>query len=312
VQAVQNRIPSYLLRNVDHPYEEFQKGRRTRSVFLERGLLGLSRVIKNTYMQWDLSGRDGLFQRLDPRLKLLFLVFFAVAVSLKKDIGSELVVASMLLGLNLLSRLQLIPLYSRILVLSFVFGVLLSFPSACNIVVPGTVVVPLIDLDTSYDFLFYHIPKTIGLTDEGLALVALLSLRVMNSVTICLLVLFTTPFPQFIKAFRLLHVPDVLVMVLTLFYKYLFILASTLEEMHQAMKSRLISNVPGNDARKWVVGRMAHIYRRSHQNCEEVFRAMLSRGFTGEMRLTEPHPLRRVDWIAGSVLFVVWVAILLL
>lgn len=310
---MKNSIPSYLLQSADQrPPDAHHKGRRVRSTFLDKGLIGLSRVLKDTYVQWDLSGKEGLFQHVDARLKLLFLIFFAVLISLKRDISSELVVMVILLILNLLSRLHVIALYSRTVFFGFVFGVFISFPSAFNIIVPGTVVVPFVTLQHSYEVLFYHIPSTIGLTGEGLYLVALLSLRVLNSLTVCLLVLYTTPLPDFIKALRLLRVPDVIVMIMTLFHKYIFILACSLEEMHLAMKSRLLSPVPRNDARVWASGRMVYVYRKTHQACEDVFGAMLSRGFTGEVRLPRSRPLNRLDWLVGSGLLAVWIIIALL
>lgn len=311
VQAVRSRIPSYLLQRSHTLLHKRQGGRRVNSTFLDRGLLGLSRLIKSTYVQWDLSTREGLFQGLDARLKLLFLLFFAVAISLEKDPVSELFIAPILFVLAILSRLRLIPLYSRVLGLSFVFGVLLSFPSCCNILVPGTVVAPLYSFDRTYDLLFFHIPRTVGLTREGMTLAALLSLRVANSLTVSLLVLFTTPFPDLVKALRLLRAPNVIIVILTLFYKYLFILTCSLEEMHLAMKSRLVSAVPGQEARTWAADRMASVYRKSQRTCDEVFRAMQSRGFTGEIRLTDTHRLSSKDWLAGSALLAVWVLIVL-
>lgn len=309
---MKNSIPSYLLQKTDHEYTDAHvKGRRVSSTFLDKGLLGVSKVLKDTYVQWDLSGKEGLFQCLDARLKLLFLVLFAVLISLKKDIGSEVVVAVILLVLNLLSRLRVAKLYSRAALFGFIFGVLISFPSAFNIIVPGTVVVPIVTLQSSHDFLFYHIPKTIGLTGEGLHLVALLSLRVVNSLTVCLLVLYTTPLPDFIKALRLLRVPDVIVVVMTLFHKYIFVLACSLEEMHLAMKSRLVSPAHGNHARMWATDRIVYIYRKTHQTCQDVFGAMLSRGFTGEVRLPTASPVSRLDWLVGSGLLAIWAAILL-
>lgn len=284
---------------------------RIRSIFLDKGLLGVSRILKDTFLQWDLSGKDGLFQRLDPRLKLLFLLFFAVLISLKRDIGSELFLMIVLLVLSLLSRLQIASLYSRVALFGVMFGVFISFPSAFNVIVPGNVVVPFVTLQSNHDFLFYHIPKTIGLTGEGLHLVALLSLRVANSLTACLLVLYTTPLPDFIKALRLLRVPDIIVMAITLFHKYIFILACSLEEMHLAMKSRLISPVHKNNARIWATDRMVYIYRKTHRTCEDVFEAMLSRGFTGEVRLTRIRPMSTFDWLVGSSLLAVGTIIVL-
>lgn len=310
--ALKNNIPSYLLQPSADRQPVYGKCSRVSSAFLDRGLLGLSRVVKDTYVQWDLSSRNGLFQRLDPRLKLLFLVFFAVAINLKKDLVPEFLVAAILLALCILSGLHLMSLYGRVVVFTFIFGVLLSLPSAFNVILPGTVVLPLARLDRSYDFLFYHVPQMIGVTREGLHHASLLSLRVFNSLTVCLLVLYTTPFPDLSKALGLLRVSDLFIMIITLFHKYLFILARSLEEMHLAMKSRLVSSVGRRDARVWATGRMLCVYRKSQQNCEEVFKAMASRGFTGEVSLDGAHRYRGIDWLAGAALFAVWMVIVLM
>lgn len=284
----------------------------SRPAFLDRGLLAVSRLLKDTYVQWDLSAKEGLFQRFDARLKLLFLIFFAVAISLKKDLLSEIVVMAILLTFSLLSRLPLAAVYSRVLALTLAFGGLVSFPSACNVIVPGTVIVPFFTLTSSYDLLFYHIPKTIGFTREGLHLVVLLSLRVANSLTVCMLVLYTTPFPDLIKALRLLHVPSLVILVITLFHKYVFILACALEEMHLAMKSRIMTSFTSSGVRIWATDRMAYLYRKTHRTCEDVFGGMLSRGFTGEVQLIGSVPLSRIDWLAGSALLAVWFIVILL
>jgi cobalt/nickel transport system permease protein len=282
------------------------------SRFIDRSVMHLSRFLKNTYVQMDLSAKEGFFQGLDPRLKLFFLVFFAVAISLKRDFESHLLLALVLLIFSLFSRLRLATLYSRIMVLGLAFGVLVSFPSAFNVIVPGTVVFPFITLERDHRLLFYTIPKTIGLTEEGLYLVALLTLRVVNSLTVCTLVLYTTSFFGLIKALRLLRVPAAVILIITLLYKYIFILACSLEETHLAMKSRMVSPFMKNRARLWIADRMAYFYRRTHQTCDEVFGAMVSRGFTGEVRLVGSAPLSRKDWLAGSALLAVWLIIILL
>lgn len=310
---MRNSIPSFLLQKAGQSFQDKRAiSGHGRPAFLDRGLLAVSRLLKDTYVQWDLSAREGLFQCFDPRLKLFFLIFFAVAISLKRDLLSEIVVMAILLTFSLLSRLPLAVVYSRVITLGLVFGGLVSFPSACNVIVPGRVIAPLVSLTSSYDLLFYHIPQTIGFTREGLYLVALLSLRVINSLTVCMLVLYTTPFPDLIKALRLLHVPTVVILIITLFHKYVFILACSLEEMHLAMKSRLMTSFTSDGARTWAADRMAYIYRKTHRTCEDVFGGMLSRGFTGEVQLIGSAPLSRVDWLAGSALLAVWFIVILL
>ena len=57
---------------------------------------------------------------------------------------------------------------------------------------------------------------------------------------------------------------------------------------------------------------MAYVYRKSQQSCEEVFKAMLSRGFMGEMRLSGSQGLGRMDWLAGAALLGLWFLLIIL
>jgi energy-coupling factor transporter transmembrane protein EcfT len=263
---------------------------------------GLARFIRTTYLQWELSRKDGIFQRLDARVKLAFLLLFVVIVSLKKTLPAELAIALFFLVLVVGSRLPLLHFYRRVLLLGCIFGLLLGLPSALNVVVPGRVVMPLVTLREPHRFLVYHIPQTIGVTREGIVLVAMLTLRVVNSVAASFLVLYTTPFSEIIRALKVFRVPDVLLMIITLFHKYTFVFADTTEEMYLAKKSRLPAAITNREARVWVAGRMALLFRRTQLKCEEVFRAMLARGFTGDVTVCGQRGLSGLDWGAGACL----------
>ncbi len=76
------------------------KGSRVRTSFVDKGLHHVANVIKTTYIQWETSSRKGLLQGLDARVKVLFLAVFLVAVSLKKDVTSELLIAALVLSIS--------------------------------------------------------------------------------------------------------------------------------------------------------------------------------------------------------------------
>lgn len=141
----------------------------------------------------------------------------------------------------------------------------------------------------------------IGLFLFGLAM---LSLRVMNSLSVSLLVFATTSFMEFMKALKILRVPDVFLMTITLSYKYIFIFASTVYDMHLAKKSRLVGAEKDREARRWIAGRIAFMYHKSRQRCEEVFKAMVSRGLSDSVKLQRMQPLSIRDWFATAGLLI--------
>ena len=142
-------------------------------------------------------------------------------------------------------------------------------------------------LPQAYDFWIYHIPREIGLTGQGIEGVLMLCLRVMNSLAISLLVIHTTPFHRIIKALQVFRVPDTFLLIITLSYKYIFVFAKTVENMYLARKSRLVGMVKNDEARMWIAGRIVFMFRKTMARYEEVFSAMVARGFCEEVKLSE-------------------------
>jgi cobalt ECF transporter T component CbiQ len=297
-----NRIPAFLLeRRSPHP-----PGRTNEAVsipFLERGIHRFSRIVRNGYAHWESSNREGVLQRVDARIKVLFLSFWIVLVSLKHAIPPQAGISAFVFLLYCLSRLEVRRIYGRVLVIGLVFGVLIPFFSLFNLFSGGVPILPVIRLPWQPALWGHRLPEVIGVTREGAHGVAILFLRITNSVALSFLLLHTTPFPDIVRALRVFRVPDVFVVIITLSYKYLFLFSRTVEDMHLAKRSRLLGAPPGREARRWMAERLAILYRKSQLRCEGIFQAMVARGFSSDVRLGGFRPLNASDWCAASVLF---------
>ncbi|MDP2267888.1 MAG: energy-coupling factor transporter transmembrane component T [Deltaproteobacteria bacterium] len=272
---------------------------KSKTPFIEQGVHSLANVIKTGYLQGETAVRDHFFQRIDARIKVLFLLFFVIIVSLKKDILSEVLIGVFVFVLMLISRLNLFRLYKRILFLGFIFGFLVALPSALNLITRGEIILPVLHLSRPYSFWIYRIPAEIGFTREGMYGVMMLTLRVVNSLSLSFLVLYTTTFPQIIKALKVLKIPDGFLMIITLTYKYIFIFARTVEDMHLAVKSRLVRPVGNAEAKRWIAGRIVFVFKKTQLRCEEIFKAMLGRGFSEDIRIYRVGKLQARDWAVG-------------
>jgi cobalt/nickel transport system permease protein len=299
---MENRIPLFLLTR-STPGSFKQGSGKVKVPFLERGIDHLAGLIRTGYAQWKFSSQNGLFQRIDARVKVLFLLSFIVIVSLKRDVLPETCIWIFVFVLTLFSRLSILKVYRRVLLLGFVFGFLVALPSAFNVITRGEIILPIVRLPKSYNFWIYHIPADIGLTREGIDGVAMLTLRVINSLSLSFLVLYTTPFHEVIRALKLLKVPDSFLIIMTLCYKYIFIFSKTVEDMHLAKKSRVVRELNHAEAREWIAGRIAFIFRKSRLKCEEVFKAMIGRGFSDSIKFYGFGKMRMADWFAAIFLF---------
>jgi len=299
---MKNSIPEFLLHTPPRTQEPHEGVIRGLS-YIEKGIRDLSEMITTGFINSEQGTEKGLFQKLDARVKLLFLIFFLVIISLKRNIFPEVIIALFTFLLVAVSRIHLIRFYQKVIGLTFLFGFLVVFPSAFNVVTPGEMIFPVLILKQPYDFWIYHIPQQIGITRQGVDGVTMLCLRIMNSLTVSLLVIHTTSFHRFIKALQIFRVPSAFLLVITLSYKYIFIFAKTVENMYLARKSRQVGMVRNEEARIWAAGRMAHMFRKTMSRYDEVYRAMVARGFTEEVKLSGFGPLTIPNRLSCGFLF---------
>jgi energy-coupling factor transporter transmembrane protein EcfT len=142
--------------------------------------------------------------------------------------------------------------------------------------------------------------------------VAMLTMRVINSLSLSFLVLDTTPFPEMVRALKILKVPDTFLIIISLCYKYIFIFSKTIEDMYLAKRARMLREDDNKKAREWTAGRLALIFRKTQLRCEEVFRAMVGRGFSDSIKLYGFGKMRATDWASGAILFSVGLLFLLM
>ena len=234
-----NKIPPFLLIRPTPGSFNTDKG-RVKVPFLERGIHHLAGVVRKGYAQWEASSQNGLFQKMDARVKILFLLYFIFIVSLKRNILPEAYLWIFVFALTLFSRLSILKVYKRVLLLGFLFGFLVALPSAFNVITKGEIILPVVRLSRPYTFWIYDIPADIGITREGVYGVVMLTMRVINSLSLSFLVLYTTPFHEIIRALKVLKAPDSFLIIITLCYKYILIFSKTVEDMYFAKKSRIV------------------------------------------------------------------------
>lgn len=252
--------------------------------FIDKTLLRSAHLIKSVFLQAELASGSRPVQKMHPAVKSISLIYLAVVISLVAKLTAQLLISGAIFLLVLLAGLSILTFYRKIFLLAFIFGFLVIFPASLNLITPGEPMIELISLSRSYQFWNYHIPQQIGITMEGLHIVSLTFLRVFNSISLALVIIFTTPFPAFIKSFKMLGVPDAFLMVISLAYKFIFLLARTMEESYLAMKSRIVGNINNEKIRKLISGRVFYIFKRSAANYEATYQAMVSRGYNGRIK----------------------------
>ena len=290
-----NPVPSFLL-TPENRTREKGKSERYSLPFIDKTLKNIGYFIKTGYVQNDNTSIHGLFQQLNARVKLLFLVFFIVLISISHKIQSQLLFTGLLFAINLVSHNNLLFIYKRVLFFGFFFGFLIIAPAALNFITHGKVIFTLVSFEKEHQFWVYHIPQTIGITREGCFVVSRFFLKVVNSLTVTFLVVYTTPFNEIVKSLKILRVPDLFLMVLTLTYKYIFILSHTIEETYFALKAKWWKRTGEKEAKTIIAGRIVFLFRKSWLKYEEIYKAMIARGFSGKVNLCYLKRITGKDW----------------
>ena len=130
-----------------------------------------------------------------------------------------------------------------------------------------------------------------------------LVLRVVAGAGIGLLVVWTTRWTDILRALTAMRMPDIVVATLAMTQKQIMSLLQTVENIHLARESRMLTVGTAHDNRGWAIERIAFIANKSMKTADDVYDAMLSRGFTGAMpslvRLRTTA--RDWAWVASSV-----------
>jgi cobalt/nickel transport system permease protein len=247
----------------------------------------ITRAVSDVLRNDSTASAPGLLQRLDPRVKLVSLVAFAVTASLAR---SPWVLAALFAGTLLIaaaSRVSVASFLQRVLGSAGVFALIVAAPAATGLVTPGAAVATL---------------GPLTLTAPGLAGATTLVLRVVAGAGFALLTVWTMRWTDILHALQAFRLPALVVATLATTQQQLLVLLRIVEQTHLARESRSVALGSTARDRSWVTDRLAFVARKSLKTADDVHDAMLSRGFDGSLRPLSRLRASAADgwWAAGA------------
>jgi len=258
--------------------------------WLENTVSGITASVERSIFTEEHARAAGWLQRVDPRAKLGMFLAAVLAASLS---GSVVVLAGLYFAVLLAARASRIPFEF------FVKRVWLGIPFFAGvIVVPAMFLVPgprLFELAVG--------PLTIAPSIPGVTGAILFVSRVGVSVSLAVLLVMTTPWADLLKSLQAIRVPQLFILVLAMAYRYIFLFLHLTNGMFEARKSRIVARTTGSEQRRWITGSMGGLLNRSVKMSNDVYAAMIARGFTGSIRTFADYRMTRADWtaLAGTV-----------
>lgn len=257
--------------------------------FFEKTLADITGVLEQTLFAEEIARQNGLLQSLDPRAKLLGALALLLAISASQNLLVILALYLLTLPVAAASCLPMGFYLKRVWVFMPFFTGVVALPALFSPFSPGMPLITLIDSASPRVYL--------AITQPGIITAAFLLLRVGASVSIAVLLVLTTRWAILLKALRVLRVPQAFVLILGMTYRYIYVLLHAANNMFLARQSRVVGRISGADNRRWLMASIGTLFAKSYELSDQVYLAMLSRGFRGEALVMEAMVWRVVDWI---------------
>jgi cobalt ECF transporter T component CbiQ len=257
---------------------------------VESTLQRFTRALSKALISEHVATQPGLLQKLDPRVRLLGVLTLVVAVLLSRRL---VVIASLLLvavAIAIASRVDVLALARRVWLIIFGFTGLIAAPAL--FVTPGDPV--------------FRLPLfSLAITAQGLRAAASLILRVETAATLTTVLVLCTPWTHILKALRSLHVPPEVVTMLAMTHRYVFLLIENAGHMFESRQSRTVGVLSGAEQRRMTARTAGVLLSKSIELTHEVYLSMLSRGFSGEVRLLDDFRMQPRDYWGLAVFFLI-------
>jgi len=263
--------------------------------FIARTLIELNGVLKRAISNYRYAHIPGLLQGIEGRIKIVTFMIFILGVLLTHHL--EILLCLYLLSL-LLAKASGIPFgffIKRVWVFIPIFTAVIAFPAIFNFITPGREVVNLITFHQPINWWFIHLPDKITITVQGLSTAAVFISRVATAVSFSVLLVLTTEWMSLLEALSQLHFPKVGILILAMAYRYIFFFLQLSEDMFLAGRSRRIGYAGIRSQHRWIASRFGFLLSKTYYLSNEVYLAMLSRGWHGRVSFTNNHSPRRKD-----------------
>jgi cobalt/nickel transport system permease protein len=234
--------------------------------------------------------RQSLIHLLDARLKLLITLAFILTTALTP-----------------------VGVWSVFILL---FALILAAVILSELVLAALPVIFTLEGDPGFRFLLG--PWTLTVYGAGVERFFSIALKSWISVQAAIILASTAPFPELLIAMRFIGIPRLLVAVFSLMWRYLFVLVDEALRLIRARSSRSghsdLPNLNPGGRFAWrarVTGGMAGgLFLRAFDRSDRIYKAMLARGYDGEVRTAPLPKLKLSDWLILAIILVLFTILL--
>ncbi len=254
--------------------------------FIERSITGVLLFLKESVFADEYAAKDGFLQSLDPRIKIITFSIFILAGLFTKSVVVLPCLYIICLILVYFSNVNMGFFLKRTWIFIPLFSLFIAIPALFNVFTPGDAL-----------FSMHVAGAKLIITRQGLFGAALFLMRVIASVSFAVLLSITTRHFVLLKVLRIFRVPQIFVMTIGMCYRYIYLLLEVIENTYYAIKSRVGTRLHYKKGRQVVAWNISALWSRSYHLSEDVYSAMLSRGYAGEPVILDEFKTKITDWV---------------
>lgn len=281
------------------------KSKAVSNGFLKNTLLGISKVIQNEIFSERFAKKRGFLQQIDPRIKLLTILFFMVFCGLTRNMLTLIFLAVIAFMYVKLSGLMIKDYFKRVWLILPVIVLIVSIPAATSIFFVSK---PLFYLykDLHLKIWLITLPKEIYFSFDGFLMILKMSLRIGVSFSFGYLLVMTTRWTHLTKSLAVIKIPAMVISILNMTYRYIYVLSKLAFEMMEARFLRTVGKTNNKQNRMFIANRMSFLFVKSSFLSDEIYDAMKCRGYTGEPVCLTVFKLGQADllWIINNSIIV--------
>ncbi|MHC1611006.1 MAG: cobalt ECF transporter T component CbiQ [Candidatus Methanospirareceae archaeon] len=262
------------------------------SKFADKTLAEIVNYIKDAVFSERYAKFEGFLQRIDPKVKFISFMALIVATIFAHSIYTILLFLSVALILAALSRIPLRFYIPRVLIFIPLFTGIIALPYIFNVFQPyeGTPLVVLHDFQRVIDLPLLRPFSRIEITREGVFWASTFLARVTTAVSFAILLMLTTRWSDLVNTLNRLRFPKMFVLILGMAYRYIFLLLDTIAKMLFSRKSRAVGKESSVSSWKLNAGIIGALFLKSYYMSEDIYLAMISRGFNGNFSHSHADP----------------------
>jgi len=311
IRIVRSMIPEWMQKIEAGPCSCCTVSVGKKKGFVQKAISDIFTFFEECLVNDNIARRKGLLQSLDPRVKLVSMIALIFAVAMTHDIRLLAIVYLLTLIGAYLSKVEIGFFLKRVWVFIPIFAGIIMIPILFNVFTPGDTLVTVATLGQNAHVGPFALPPVITITVQGVMLALAFVLRVATCVSAAVLLFLTTPRDLIFKSLRSLKVPKVYVLTMDMCYRYIFLFADTIRGFYTAKKSRSIKPLPLIEEQKWVGNRIGYTLVKSLSMSEKVHQAMISRGFTGDIKIMHRYSIHNRDYVACVSMFALSIFLIL-